>query len=62
MCKFIGILGILGFIGTVFRIDKVEAADYFILCVLVVVSAMYFNIKYQELRKDGYKSTSTISV
>jgi hypothetical protein len=50
VCWIIGIMGILGFLGSL-GLAKFFSGQYMILCVLIVVSAMYFNIKYKEKAK-----------
>jgi hypothetical protein len=47
VCWIIGIIGIIGFIGTL-NMPTFMTGDYMILCVLVVLGAMYFNVEYKK--------------
>jgi hypothetical protein len=47
VCWIIGIIEIIGFIGTL-NMPTFMTGDYMILCVLVVLGAMYFNVEYKK--------------
>lgn len=51
VCWIVGIIGIIGFFGTL-NIPQIYAGSYMVLCVLIVLGAMYFNVKYKEQARD----------
>ena len=49
VCWIVGITAIIGFLTSMMNMPAILAGQYMIVSVMILLGAMYFNIKYKKI-------------